>query len=70
MTDSKKAAERGITALALELVRGSKKRAFLNTEDSVLRLKQSLDATVTAKATDNKEVRRKSEDMASKHFIS
>ncbi len=67
---NQKSAERELTALALDLVKGSRKSVVLDSEASVLRLKESLDSKIISKAAANKEIRRKSQDMAARHFVS
>lgn len=65
----KKASENKLMTLALDLVEGSRKADILDSEESVLRLKQSLDDRLRPKARANEIDRRKFWEMASRHFI-
>jgi len=56
--------------LAIDLVKGSRKADILDSEESVLRLKQSLDDKHRPKARANEIARCKSWEMASRRFIS
>ncbi|MCB2264022.1 MAG: hypothetical protein LGR52_13975 [Candidatus Thiosymbion ectosymbiont of Robbea hypermnestra] len=62
--------ENKLAVLALELVKGSRKADILDSEESVLRLKQSLDDKLRPKIRANEIARRKSWEMASRHFVS
>jgi len=66
----KKASENKLMTLALDLAEGSRKADILDSEEFVLRLKQSLDDKLRPKAKANEIARRKSWEMASRHFIS
>jgi len=66
-----KAAKTELTTLALELIEGSRRRKdILDSEESVLRLKNSLDSKIIPQAIANREMRNRSAEMAWRHFVS
>ncbi|CAD7854197.1 MAG: hypothetical protein [Olavius algarvensis Gamma 1 endosymbiont] len=68
---NKEPAKTELTKLALELLKGSSLRKdLLNSEEEVQQLWDSLDSRIRPKALANMEMRRKSWEMASRHFVS
>lgn len=66
-----KAAKTELTTLALELIEGSRRRKdILDSEESVLRLKNSLDSKIIPQAIANREMGNRSAEMAWGHFVS